>query len=473
MTKDGRTQCNWFDIGSKQGQAWFERQLQQKIIRLRPDMAYVTVEGKQVPGLVQLYNNPIQESCQPTTLGTVLMAMGAAVSALVPFSWPIFIAQIAAQAAQLVKTLEDMRRMKQAAEKLQKAALLGSSAIIADRNLELLIRSGQLTDKLTYEEAIDIPVSRRAWEVGMILGLPHPAMICKRDKPCNNSQVEAGLLEAINKVWSIYRLELQNRLEEELQNYPKWLAMGFGPLPDVNMSFGDGYGKYQGLYPAIIVRDGKAYLRTVEIKNHWYQHPNATRTDEPTVEIFGERSHEILLEPGIGFDGIIEWLQWRRDPDMLPLEVAGPIKQAVNEMRLATGTEIKIDIYPPVTVFGGRFTRPDTTIQLPFITGPSGSATSTTQLPTPIIEVPDPLTNTLVDVEVQTYPRPQFSLNGQVIQDVAPGYRTFDGVLYQQQGVGWAKVPSEEVAAMQTASVVGQSLPLALAGLALWLLLRK
>lgn len=337
------------------GLALYERQKQFRILELRPDLKEIRqADGTVVPGLVQMENNPIQETnCKPTIAGIASMAVGAAVSALVPFSWPILIAELTMLGVGAARMIRDMERQKA----LMKTILGGAYAVAAERNLQMLVKAGRLTDRLTYDEAVRVPVTRRSWELALVLGLPHPAMICKRLEPCTVATVETGLVEAVNAVHRYYRLDLQRRMEDQLQSYPDWLQLEWGPVPDMAANFGDPVGTVTGIYPVMIERDGKTFL----LPKPWWMKEWQLRDYQPTYCLESEPAIELDLATLAGLDAVKEWLAWRRNPELLMPDFIPLVKSHAVGIAAGNVEPAEIRVEPPPGLFGGKFDPPPST----------------------------------------------------------------------------------------------------------------
>lgn len=358
------------------GAAVLGRYWQNRIYMLRDDLREIKqADGKVVPGLVIQTANPLLDSCSPTIAGTVLMAAGAAVSALVPFSWPILIAELTMAAVEISRMIQTIERQKT----LMKTILGGAYAIAAEQNLQLLVKSGQLTNRLLYDEAVKIPVTRRAWELALILGMPHPAMICKRDAPCTTQVIETGLIQAIRAIHRYYRLDLQKRMEDEVQSNATWFYSKGGPVPDMPSTFGDPVGKYQGIYPVLEEHDGKTFLTPLTIKM------NLAGGPKPAVTaglgwLVADFRPAIAVDQIAGLNAVREWLAWKRNPELLSQDFI-PIVKA-HEAAIASGVSpepAQVMVEAPAGLFAGKFDPPPASASQWLIN--SGEASGAANLP--------------------------------------------------------------------------------------------
>lgn len=260
---------------------------------------------------------------------------------------------------------------------MMKTILGGIYAIASEANLQLLVKSGQLTDRLTYDEAVNVPVTRRAWELALVLGLPHPAMICKRLAPCTSGTVEKNLIQAVEAIHRYYRMDLQRRMEDELQTHPIWFQLTKGPVPDIATDFGgqigSGLGGQQfheldrsfltdaqslwfihptagidGIYPVVKEHDGKTFLVSQVIKAPFPQDYS------PRRELLSAPETEIdVATPGL--NAVREWLAWRRNPQLLSPEFIPLVKTHAVNIAAGSMEPAQVSADAPPGLFGGRF----------------------------------------------------------------------------------------------------------------------
>lgn len=331
------------------------------IYQMRPDLRTIQTPEGPIPGLYELPTKIVPATCE-SGWWEVAQWIGTAVGALVPFSWPIAIANFAATAAIAVDSISDVIRAAKDQRELVDKILRGARSIGGQSLLDSLVRSGKLTDRLLFEEAVSIPATRRAWELALIVGLPHPAMICRRfdtpggcrstlgqdlpcDRACTPLEIELLLADAITTAHRRARIEMQAAMESELQGHATPFLLVAGRLPDVDSALGGLAGSYRrpngdpmtGLFPVLVERDGKQFFVTAAMQ--------------------GEPQRLVAVDQLTDIPATRRWLAWRTRPDLLPsnwvVTAARLVAESGKPAEAAT-----VSASAPANVFQGIFNTP-------------------------------------------------------------------------------------------------------------------
>lgn len=321
-----------------------EKQIRNRIYHLREDLWFITDSaGKKTRGLVNLSHldlRVIQCERGTDTVGEVFKYVFLALGALIPFTWPIIIAQLALTAYQMTTAIEEARKNAGLLERVT----LGVNAIVQRENLALAEAYGLFPNNpISYAAAIRIPTSRAAWKLAIALGLPHPAVLLPADAPRTVANQMAELKRFLIRVHLVRRWLLQIRLEETLRSKIEHVEWDIVNLPERSpdvVTIDKSYlrGKPQGIAPRITKTADGLFLTTVktlDCDRQQIQMPGGW-IDYKCDNRRWLQPRKIKINGGAAFSVIREYLAWLDNPNIYDPAVTAWLKAALTDRAAET-----------------------------------------------------------------------------------------------------------------------------------------
>lgn len=284
-----------------------EVDLQKFIYNVRTDLRYVKNEetGEWMPGLVPLWNYAayLAPVCPPTLGDQIFKWAITVIASLIPGGWPAIIFTIQSLVVSALRVQSDMAAMR-ARLAIFDTALQGVFGVFAQDNRDraALYRYFR-PDMLPYDCAVHVPVSELSWKYALVLGLPHPAMICRVGETCQqlyarlgqetfdarytfpspfdvctpgtdcpSGTIETMLRIAYDKVLWHYQVDLQAKIDDAILNsWPYYFRFSYDDSDEARALIAPGAKRYSVLrvIPTVDMSQGRPMLIDISGCANW------------------------------------------------------------------------------------------------------------------------------------------------------------------------------------------------------------